>query len=97
MDTATPPVTDTATDTPTSKPKKPFFGWTVKYVAEEKLNISVGMVYKLIHSGQLKALRFGRTYRITFEQLQDYFNNVAIEQAPAIEQPYQFKHLKLAE
>lgn len=40
--------------------------WDVEYVAK-KMRVSTAKVYKMIHDGQLEAVRIGRLYRITPE------------------------------
>jgi len=38
------------------------------------LRVSVGKVYQLIESGELKATKVGRQFRISAEALQEYIN-----------------------
>lgn len=40
--------------------------WSVEEVAE-RLHVSRAIVYKMIHEGQLEAIRIGRLFRITPE------------------------------
>lgn len=44
---------------------------TVKQVSE-RLNVSVGLVYKIIQQGKLNAHRINSAYRISEEQLSAY-------------------------
>lgn len=46
--------------------------WTVEEVAA-RYRISRMSVYRLIHSGELKSLRFNRSIRIAESDLQRYF------------------------
>jgi excisionase family DNA binding protein len=45
--------------------------WTVAEVADT-LRVSRMSVYRLIHSGELEAVQFGRSFRISAEALDSY-------------------------
>lgn len=45
--------------------------WTVAEVADT-LRVSRMSVYRLIHSGQLEAVQFGRSFRVSEKALQTY-------------------------
>lgn len=45
--------------------------WTVAEVAET-LRVSRMSVYRLIHSGELEAVQFGRSFRVSAEALDAY-------------------------
>lgn len=44
--------------------------------AAKELKLSVQTVWKYIREGKLKAARFGKTYRISEEQLQEFFEKM---------------------
>jgi excisionase family DNA binding protein len=45
--------------------------WTVAEVAE-RMRVSKMSVYRLIHGGQLEAVQFGRSFRISDEALEAF-------------------------
>ena len=50
--------------------------YTPEEVAEQ-LKLSVQTVWRYIREGKLKAARFGKTYRISEEQLREFFNRMS--------------------
>lgn len=52
--------------------------YTVKEVAE-KLQVHIGTVWNYIKSGKLKAAKFGNRYRISEQQLQEFFNSMTTD------------------
>lgn len=79
---------------PTSKLLKSIAGgsmYTVKEVAS-KLKISVGAVYKAIASADLECYRFGKTIRISQEQLNEFLECSTSCEAPQ-ELSRSLKHL----
>lgn len=61
----------------------------VKEVAEI-LQVSIGTVYKLIHSGQVKAVRVGKVYRIDPADLAEYLKATTPERGQP-EPTYRYK------
>jgi len=53
---------------------------TVREVSE-RLNVSLGLVYKLIQQGSLRVHRINSSLRISEEQLQEYLTTAAEEPA----------------
>jgi excisionase family DNA binding protein len=66
--------------------------FTVKQVAQ-KLNLSIGSVYKAIQSGALGHYRFGTAIRVTEEQLSEYLENVRVLSESQPMPVRRFKHL----
>jgi excisionase family DNA binding protein len=48
--------------------------WTVAEVAE-RMRVSKMSVYRLIHSGQLEAVQFGRSFRISEQALEKFMKS----------------------
>lgn len=66
---------------------------TVKMVAE-KLSLSLAKVYELIQSGELPCHRFGRSVRVSEEQLRQFLNETRVKaRAIPLTRP-RLKHLK---
>lgn len=67
---------------------------TVKTVAE-RLSLSLAKVYELIQSGELPCHRFGRSVRVSEEQLRQFLNETRVKPVRAIPltRP-RLKHLK---
>ncbi len=61
---------------------------TVKVIAE-KLNVSLGIVYKEIALRKLRCYRIGAAIRISPEQLQEYLEGSSTSPAPK-----QYKHVR---
>lgn len=55
---------------------------TVKAVAR-RLDVSEDMIYKLIRSGQLAAIRIGTEYRISEEDYADYISRARVPRSPS--------------
>ena len=65
---------------------------TVKDVAQ-RLNVSLGAVYKAIQNGSLEHHRFGSSIRITEKQLAEYLGETRVEMERDTFRVTQFKHL----
>ena len=65
---------------------------TAKQVAD-RLNVSVGAVYKAIHQGDLEHHRFGSTIRVSEEQLRDFVETTRVRQEPDPFDVKEFRHL----
>ncbi|NLF03504.1 MAG: helix-turn-helix domain-containing protein [Actinomycetales bacterium] len=53
---------------------------TVPEVAEQ-MRVSNMTVYRLLHSGELPAIRVGRSFRVPAEALEAYLSTYVVEQA----------------
>lgn len=51
---------------------------TVAEVADV-MRVSKMTVYRLVHSGELPAVRFGRSYRVPERAVHDYLNSAYVE------------------
>lgn len=67
---------------------------TVNEVAE-RLNVSPGLIYKLIASGELVPYRIAGAIRISEEELTEYLENCRGGRTDTLAPPRQRKHLKL--
>jgi excisionase family DNA binding protein len=61
-------------------PSNPDHMWKVSEIAV-KLNISKMSVYRLIHTGDMSALRVGRSYRVTNGALARYLKEAGLRSA----------------
>ena len=61
-----------------TQPAQPRF-LTVAEVAEQ-MRVSNMTVYRLLHSGELPAIRVGRSFRVPAEALESYFSTYVVEQ-----------------
>lgn len=56
---------------------------TVSEVAEV-MRVSKMTVYRLVHSGELPAVRFGRSYRVPESAVQAYLHSAFVEGRPEV-------------
>lgn len=64
----------------------------VKQVAE-RLNVSLGAVYKAIRSGELEHHRFGASIRVSEEQLREFIEETRVKTCPDLQDVSKFRHL----
>lgn len=64
----------------TEQHEKPVF-LTVSDVAA-RLNVSKMTVYRLVHSGELEAVRFGHTFRVSEEAVGHYLADAVVNPDP---------------
>lgn len=67
---------------------------TVKEVAQ-RLNVSAGLVYKLVASGVLQAHRVGSAIRVTDQQISAYLEQCQSDPLPQRPTRTHLKHLDL--
>lgn len=57
--------------------------------AAELMSISRSLLYELIHAGRIESVKFGRSRRITQEQMQRFLHDHAVESLRA--PPYEIR------
>lgn len=62
----------------TTEPARQRF-FTVAEVAEQ-MRVSNMTVYRILHSGDLPAIRVGRSFRVPAEALEEYLSTYVVEQ-----------------
>lgn len=62
----------------TTEPAKQRF-LTVAEVAEQ-MRVSNMTVYRILHSGELRAIRVGRSFRVPVDALEEYLSTYVVEQ-----------------
>jgi len=60
---------------PRERPEQP---WTIDEIAND-LRVSPMTVYRLIHGGELRAMRVGRSFRVAADEYDRYLNNCSVD------------------